>query len=141
MTDKRYLVTGGAGFIGSHLTEHLLGQGAAVRVFDDFSSGSRKNLAGLQGDLEIVEGSVTRPADVERAVEGTDGVFHLAAVPSVVRSVEAPLEAHEQNVTGALNVLDAARPRGLRVVYAGSSSAYGDDPSPAKHEGLQRHPR
>ncbi len=140
MSGKRYLVTGGAGFIGSHLTEHLLQHGDAVTVLDNYSSGSPSNLEGFEGDLRIVEGSVTDPAAVRGAIEGVDGVFHLAAVPSVVRSVEAPLESHEQNVTGALHVLDAAREVGARVVYAGSSSAYGDDQTEAKHENLREDP-
>ncbi|MEM7201844.1 MAG: NAD-dependent epimerase/dehydratase family protein [Planctomycetota bacterium] len=137
---KHYLVTGGAGFIGSHLTAHLLEQGHTVTVLDNFSTGQRQNLEGLSGDLRVVEGSVTTAADVTRAAAGVAGIFHLAAVPSVVRSIEAPLESHEQNVTGTLNVLEAARQTGSKVVYAGSSSAYGDDQSEAKHEELREDP-
>ena len=139
---KRYLVTGGAGFIGSHVTQHLLGRGAAVTVLDNFSSGKRSNLEDLGGDgeLSVVDGSVTEPDDLARAMEGVDGVFHLAAVPSVVRSVEAPVESHEQNATGTLLVLDAARQRGARVVYAGSSSAYGDVDVQTQHEALRENP-
>lgn len=140
MTAKRYLVTGGAGFIGSHITEHLLGRGHAVTVLDNFSSGLTSNLEGFVGELKVVEGSITEPADVERAMDGVDGVFHLAAVPSVVRSVEAPVESHDQNATGTLRVLDAARKRGVRVVYAGSSSAYGDVDAEKQHEGLREDP-
>ncbi len=136
MSNPRYLVTGGAGFIGSHLTEHLLARGCAVTVLDNFSSGKRENLAGLRGDLRVVEGSVADAADVARAVEGASGIFHLAAIPSVVRSVEAPLESHEHNMTGTVQVLEAARRGKLKVVYASTSAAYGDDPTPAKHEAL-----
>lgn len=136
----RYTVTGGAGFIGSHLTELLLSKGYGVTVLDNFSSGSHANLEGFEGDLRIVEGSIVDPKAVDAATEGVDGVFHLAAVPSVVRSIEAPLESHEQNVTGALQVLDGARKKGLRVVYAGSSSAYGDNEAPAKSEDLRENP-
>jgi UDP-glucose 4-epimerase len=140
MTQKRYLVTGGAGFIGSHLTEHLLAEGHAVTVLDNFSSGRHANLEGLRGDLRVVQGSVSDARDLDRAVQGVSGVFHLAAVPSVVRSLEAPLESHEHNVTGTLQVLEAARRNGLRVVYAGSSSAYGDAAEHEKHEELREDP-
>ncbi len=141
MPDPRFVVTGGAGFIGSHLTAHLLEHGYGVTVLDNFSSGHRDNLAGLQGDLVVVEGSVTSTDDVARAVKGASGVFHLAAIPSVVRSVEHPLESHEHNVTGTIHVLNAAREHGLKVVYAGSSSAYGDDETPAKHEEVRENPQ
>lgn len=141
MTQSRYLVTGGAGFIGSHLTEHLLETGAAVTVLDNFSSGTHANLDGLGPDLKVVEGSVTSPDDIARALDGVDGgVFHLAALPSVVRSVEEPAESHEHNATGTLLVLDAARHRELRVVYAGSSSAYGEVDVAAQHELLREDP-
>ena len=141
MTDQRYLVTGGAGFIGSHLTGHLLSQGHPVTVLDNFSSGTHDNLSGFEGDLRIVEGSITSADDVAKAMEGVRGVFHLAAVPSVVRSVEAPVESHEHNVTGTVQVLDAARQKGVRVVYAGSSSAYGDADADLKSEDLREDPK
>ena len=145
---KRYLVTGGAGFIGSHMTEHMLGLGRSVTVLDNFSTGKRDNLdqalAAVGGDaasrLEVVEGCITNPEDVARACEGVSGIVHLAALPSVVRSVEAPVESHHHNVTGAVHVLDAARQRGLKVVYAGSSSAYGDQDTDFKHEDLREDP-
>ena len=141
MSRRRYLVTGGAGFIGSHLSEHLLEHGGDVTVLDNFSSGTAANLEGLPSGLKVVEGSVTNPDDIAAAMEGVDGgVFHLAALPSVVRSVEAPAESHEQNATGTLHVLDAARHRGLRVVYAGSSSAYGEVEVDAQHEQLREDP-
>src|SRR5436190_19462291 len=122
--DELALVTGGAGFIGSHLVATLLARGQRVRVFDDFSTGLRSNLAQL--NPEIVEGSLTDPAAVARAVEGASVVYHLGALASVARSVETPLVSHAACATGTLNVLDAARKAGVRrVVYAASSSAYG----------------
>lgn len=137
----RYLVTGGAGFIGSHVAHAFLAAGHDVVVLDNFLSGKRENLEGLEGPLEIVEGSICVPADVERAMQGCAGVVHLAAVPSVARSVEAPVESHEANVTGTVIVLDVARRLGAKVVYAGSSSAYGDqDEVEAKHEELRESP-
>ncbi|HEY2784666.1 MAG TPA: NAD-dependent epimerase/dehydratase family protein [Fimbriiglobus sp.] len=120
------LVTGGAGFIGSHLIDELVGRGFSVRAFDDFSTGLRSNLDHLAGKVEIVEGTLTDPAAVDRAVKGSQLVFHLGALASVTRSVEAPLVSHAACATGTLHVLDAARRLGVRrVVYAASSSAYG----------------
>jgi UDP-glucose 4-epimerase len=122
--DGLALVTGGAGFIGSHLVEALLTRGQRVRVLDDFSTGLRSNLAHLKP--EIVEGSFTDPDTVAKAVAGAAVVYHLGALASVARSVEAPLVSHAACATGTLNVLDAARKAGVRrVVYAASSSAYG----------------
>src|SRR5260370_15539691 len=119
------LVTGGAGFIGSHLVDALVTQGQRVRVLDDFSTGLRENLA-QHRNLDIVEGSLTDPAAVAKAAAGTQLVYHLGALASVARSVEAPLISHAACATGTLNVLDAARKAGVRpVVYAASSSAYG----------------
>jgi UDP-glucose 4-epimerase len=118
------LVTGGAGFIGSHLVEDLIRSGQAVRVFDDFSTGLRTNLAHLKA--EIVEGTLTDPAAVAKAVHGAGVVYHLGALASVARSVENPLATHAACATGTLNLLEAARKHGVRrVVYAASSSAYG----------------
>src|SRR5262245_59875197 len=118
------LVTGGAGFIGSHLAEALLARGQRVRVLDDFSTGLRSNLAHLKP--EIAEGSLTDAAAVTKAVAGANVVYHLGALASVARSVETPLVSHAACATGTLNVLDAARKAGVRrVVYAASSSAYG----------------
>src|SRR5260221_7140300 len=120
------LVTGGAGFIGSHLTETLIANGQRLRVLDDFSTGLRSNLAHLKPQPEIVEGSLTDPAIVARATQGVSVVYHLGALASVARSVENPLGSHDACATGTLNVLDGARKAGVpRVVYAASSSAYG----------------
>lgn len=120
------LVTGGAGFIGSHLVESLIAQGRRVRVLDDFSTGLRGNLAHLKPAPELVEGDVADAVAVQRAAQGVSIIFHLAALASVQRSVEAPADTHRVCATGTLHVLDAARRTGVRrVVYAASSSAYG----------------
>ena len=125
MTDLA-LVTGGAGFIGSHLVDALVRRGQPVRVLDDFSTGLRDNLAHHGTKIEIVDGSITDPATVEKAVRGAKTVYHLGALASVARSVEAPLVSHAACATGTLAVLDGARKAGVkRVVYAASSSAYG----------------
>jgi UDP-glucose 4-epimerase len=124
---QQCLVTGGAGFIGSHLVEGLLARGHQVRVLDDLSTGNRANLQNVRDRVELIEGSVTDPAAVARAVQGREVVYHLAALPSVVRSVEEPVLSHEICATGTVRVLDAARRSGVRrLVYAASSSAYGD---------------
>jgi len=124
--DELSLVTGGAGFIGSHLVDALLKTGRPVRVFDDFSTGLRSNLAHLGDRVEILEGSLTDPAAVARAAQGAGVVYHLGALASVARSVETPAVSHAACATGTLNLLDAARRAGVRrVVYAASSSAYG----------------
>jgi UDP-glucose 4-epimerase len=121
-----FLVTGGAGFIGSHLVESLMARGCRVRVLDDFSTGLRGNLAHLKPAPEMVEGDVTDAAAVQRAAQGASVIFHLAALASVQRSIEAPADTHRICATGTLHVLDAARRAGVRrVVYAASSSAYG----------------
>jgi UDP-glucose 4-epimerase len=125
--DETYLVTGGAGFIGSHLVEALVHQGRCVRVLDDFSTGLRANLAHSDSSaVEIIDGDVADAAAVGRAVGGVGVAFHLAALASVQRSIEAPVDTHRVCAGGTLNVLDAARRVGVRrVVYAASSSAYG----------------
>jgi len=129
------LVTGGAGFIGSHLVEGLLQQGHRVRVLDDLSTGKRANLAHLGAKVELLQGSITDKDLVARAVQGVNWVFQLAALPSVQRSVEDPVPTHEVCATGTLNVLNASRQAGVqRVVYAASSSAYGDIPGALRSE-------
>jgi len=136
----RILVTGGAGFIGSHLVEHLVGEGHDVVVLDDFSTGKRENLASFRG-VEVVEGSVTDPATCARACRGVDYVLHQAALASVPRSLRDPVATHQANATGTLNVLLAARDAGVRrVVYAASSSAYGNTAELPKHEGMVPRP-
>lgn len=129
------LVTGGTGFIGSHLVDALLARGDHVRVFDNLSTGNRANLDQTNPRLEIVDGDLTDPQAVAQAVDGMDLVFHQAALSSVPRSVERPLDTNAACVTGTLHVLDAARRAGVRrLVYAASSSAYGDQPTSSKRE-------
>jgi len=124
--DELSLITGGAGFIGSHLAEDLVRCGRPVRVLDDFSTGLWSNLAHLDPTPELVEGSLTDPAVVAQAMHGVGVVYHLGALASVARSVENPPVSHAACATGTLNLLDAARRSGVRrVVYAASSSAYG----------------
>jgi UDP-glucose 4-epimerase len=132
-----YLVTGGAGFIGSHIVSALVARGDRVRVLDNLVTGHRKNLTPFDGKIEFIEGDLVNPRDVERAVAGVDVVFHEAALASVPRSVDAPLDTNAACVTGTVTLLDVARRSKVRrVVFAGSSSAYGDQPKPAKDEGL-----
>jgi nucleoside-diphosphate-sugar epimerase len=122
----QYLVTGGAGFIGSHLSEALVRRGVRVRVVDSLTTGKRENIAHLP-EVEFIHGDLADPAVAARAVAGVDCVLHQAAIPSVPRSVEDPVTSHRANVDATLNVLVAARDAGVRrVVYAASSSAYGN---------------
>jgi UDP-glucose 4-epimerase len=122
------LVTGGAGFIGGHLVEGLLGSGWRVRVLDDFSSGRESNLAAAGSAVEVVRGDIRDRDTLVRALRGVEVVFHQAAIPSVPRSVSEPVLTHEVNLTGTLGVLEAARHAGVRrVVYAASCAAYGDN--------------
>jgi UDP-glucose 4-epimerase len=135
----RALVTGGAGFIGSHLVTRLAADGHAVRVLDDFSSGKRENLAHLTGPHapEVIEADVRSVDAVARAVDGCEVVFHEAAIVSVPYSVEHPRETHDVNIAGTLNVLCAARDAGVRrVVFASSAAVYGDDPTLPKTEAM-----
>lgn len=137
----RYVVTGGAGFIGSHLVEHLVGQGREVVVLDDFSTGKRENIAPWLESIELVEGSITDPAVCARALAGADYVLHQAALPSVPRSIKDPVASHAVNATGTLNILIAARDAGVkRVVYAASSSAYGNTAELPKREDMVARP-
>jgi UDP-glucose 4-epimerase len=132
---NKCLVTGGAGFIGSHLVSRLLASGNGVRVLDDFSTGNLANLSSIRPNIELVTGSVTDPIKVRESVAGCNIIYHLAALPSVAKSVEDPLASHAICATGTLMVLDAARKAGVRrVVYAGSSSAYGDQPGALRRE-------
>ncbi len=131
-----YVVTGGAGFIGSHLVEALLEGGERVRVFDDFSTGRRENLEPFLGRIDLIEGDLRRLDDLRRAFDGAHYILHQAALSSVPRSVDDPLATNEVNVGGTLNVLQAARESGVRrVVNASSSSVYGDlDDFPLREE-------
>ena len=133
-----YLVTGGAGFIGSHIVERLRSRGDAVRIADDFSSGRREN---VPAGVDVVEGDLADPAVAKRAVAGCDFVIHQAAIPSVPRSVNDPVRSNRANVDGTLNVLIAARDAGAkRVVFAGSSSVYGDAAVLPKREDMRPAP-
>jgi UDP-N-acetylglucosamine/UDP-N-acetyl-alpha-D-glucosaminouronate 4-epimerase len=135
-----YLVTGGAGFIGSHLAEELLRRGHRVRIVDSLITGKRRNLDRLT-DAEFVEGDLADLSVAARAVEGIEYVLHQAAIPSVPRSVTDPITSNRANITSTLNVLVAARDAGVRrVVYAGSSSAYGNTPTLPKREDMPTNP-
>jgi nucleoside-diphosphate-sugar epimerase len=137
---RLFLVTGGAGFIGSNIVEALSKRGDRVRVFDNFVTGRRENLAAI-GAVDLVEGDLRNPADVARAVDGVEGVFHEAALRSVPRSVDDPTSSNDVNITGTLNLLMACREAKVRrVVYASSSSVYGDDPALPKVETLPTNP-
>ena len=132
-----YLVTGGAGFIGSHLVDELLRRGHRVRVLDNFATGRRENLIGVADNIELVEGDVQSYERVHNAARGVDYVIHEAALPSVPRSIQDPLTTHQVNTTGTLNVLLAARDEGIRrVVIASSSSVYGANSQLPKREDM-----
>ena len=135
-----YLVTGGAGFIGSHLTEELVRRGHSVRVADSLITGKRSNLAHVTG-IEFLEGDLADLTFAQQAAAGVDYVLHQAAIPSVPRSVKDPIASNRANVDATLNVLVAARDAGVkRLVFAGSSSAYGNTPTLPKHEDMPTNP-
>jgi nucleoside-diphosphate-sugar epimerase len=135
-----YLVTGGAGFIGSHLSEELTRRGQRVRVVDSLITGKRQNLDHLPG-VEFMEGDLADATVAARAVQGIDYVLHQAAIPSVPRSVKDPVTSNRANIDASLNILVAARDAGVkRLVYAGSSSAYGDTPTLPKREDMPTNP-
>src|SRR5262247_2193956 len=135
------LVTGGAGFIGSHIATALSASGARVRILDDLSTGHRENLDEIGGDVEFIEGSVADEQLLAKAFENVELIFHEAAIPSVPRSVEAPRNTHVASVDGTFSLLLAAKEAGVRrVVYAASSSAYGDTPTLPKSEQMAPDP-
>ena len=135
------LVTGGAGFIGSHIASALLASGARVRVLDDLSTGHLENIDEIGSAVEFIEGSVADPIALDRAMDGVELVFHEAAIPSVPRSVENPLQTHVASVDGTFSLLLAARDKKVRrVIYAASSSAYGDQPTLPKVEDMSPDP-
>jgi UDP-glucose 4-epimerase len=141
MQRAKYLVTGGAGFIGSHIAEELLNRGEAVRVFDNLATGKETNLAVLKGRAECIHGDLRNFAEVKAAVAGVEVVFHQGALASVPRSIADPVTSLETNINGTQNVLIAARDAGVRrVVYASSSSVYGDAPTLPKHEDMPTNP-
>jgi len=138
---RRVLVTGGAGFIGSHLVEALLAEGWAVRVLDNLSTGRRENLAAVEGRYEWMEGDIRDPATVARAVEGVDAILHEAAMVSVPLSVERPAECHAINLVGTLHLLEAARMAGVRrLIMASTAAAYGNNPELPKRETMPPEP-
>jgi nucleoside-diphosphate-sugar epimerase len=138
---ERYLITGGAGFIGSALVRELLRRGAAVRIVDNFITGRRENLKEVQDRIEVLEGDIRDLQWLRGATQGVDYVLHQAALPSVPRSIEDPVLSNSINIDGTLNVLVAARDaRVKRLVYAASSSAYGDTPTLPKHEAMPPQP-
>jgi nucleoside-diphosphate-sugar epimerase len=126
---SKVLITGGAGFIGSNLADGLIREGAKVTILDNFLTGFQENLDEIDGDFDLIVGDITDPAIVKKAVEGCEVIFHEAALPSVPRSVDDPIETHRICVDGTMNLLMAARDAKVRrFVYAASSSAYGDQP-------------
>ena len=138
---KRILVSGGAGFIGSHLVEALLERGHKVRVLDNFSTGRRNNLRGVRNDIEILAGDCADPKTAAKAMKGIEVVYHEAAVPSVALSVAEPFASHHANATATMAMLVAARDQGVeRFMYAGSSSVYGDRKEKFKVETLPARP-
>ena len=138
---KQYLVTGGAGFIGSHVVKTLVGRGERVRVLDNFFTGKRENLDTVLSAVELIEGDVRDSALCQEAMAGVEAVIHLAALHEVVRSVECPMETHEVNVTGTLNLLMAARGAGVKkFVFASSSAVYGENPVIPRNESMPPSP-
>jgi len=136
-----YVVTGGGGFIGSHIVEELLRRRQTVRVIDNFSTGNRANLEAFRNSAEIIEADIAKAKNLSEMIEGADYVIHQAAIPSVPKSIVNPVESHESNVNGTLNLLVACREAGVkRMVYASSSALYGDSPTLPKHEGMMPNP-
>ena len=141
MKTETFLVTGGAGFIGSNIADELIRQGGKVKILDNFITGFQENLDEINGDFEFIKGDLNDDEILKKAVEGVDVVFHEAALPSVPRSVENPLETHEACVNGTLNLLLAAKEAKVRrIIYAASSSAYGDQPILPKIETMNPEP-
>jgi UDP-N-acetylglucosamine/UDP-N-acetyl-alpha-D-glucosaminouronate 4-epimerase len=137
-----YVVTGGAGFIGSHIVEELVRRGETTKVIDDFSSGKRENLAGFKDHVDIIEADIANARDLTELLRGADYVIHHAAIPSVPKSVLDPLKTHHANVNATLNLLIACRDARIqRVVYASSSALYGDSPELPKQESMLPNPQ
>ena len=136
-----YLITGGAGFIGSHIVQRLVHGGARGRVVDNLCTGKIERLDGVRGKIDFVEADLAEPAVCDRVVDGATYVLHQAAIPSVQRSIRDPLASHRANVTATLNLLESCRKNGIRrVVYAASSSAYGNTVVLPKQEGMPANP-
>src|SRR6266581_399613 len=136
-----YIVTGGGGFIGSHIVEELLRRKETVKVIDNFSTGKRANVEPFKDDAEIIEADLAEVNNLAQLLRGADYVIHQAAIPSVPKSIIDPIKSHQANVNGTLRLLVACREAGVkRVVYASSSSLYGDSPTLPKHEGMPPNP-
>jgi nucleoside-diphosphate-sugar epimerase len=136
-----YVVTGGGGFIGSHIVENLVRQRNTVKVIDNFSTGKRENVDPFKNDFEIIEADLAETKNLAQFLKGADYVIHQAAIPSVPKSIIDPLKSHNANVNGTLNLLLACRDAGVkRFVYASSSSLYGDSPTLPKHESMMPNP-
>jgi len=136
-----YVVTGGGGFIGSHIVEELLRRNETVRVIDNFSTGKWENVEPFEGGAEIIEADIAEGKKLLRFLKGADFVIHQAAIPSVPKSILDPVKSHHANVNGTLQLLNASREANVRrVVYASSSSVYGDSPTLPKHEGMMPNP-
>ncbi len=141
MKTETFLVTGGAGFIGSNIADELIRQGGKVKILDNFVTGFQENLDEIKGDFDFIKGDLNDGETLKKAVENVEIIFHEAALPSVPRSVENPLETHEACVSGTLNLLLAAKEANVRrVIYAASSSAYGDQPTLPKIETMNPEP-
>ncbi|MDL5051033.1 NAD-dependent epimerase/dehydratase family protein [Oscillatoria amoena NRMC-F 0135] len=137
-----YLVTGGAGFIGSHIAASLVAQGFQVTVLDNLITGHESNLSGVREQIRFIKASISDPAALDEALSGVDGVFHQAAIPSVPRSIKQPLETQQSGEIGTLLLLTKAVEKNVRrIVYAGSSSVYGDTPTLPKVESMRPNPR
>jgi len=137
----RYVVTGGAGFIGSHIVEELLRRNETVTVIDNFSTGKRENVRPFEGAADVIDADISQAKNLAQILKGAEYVIHQAAIPSVPKSIIDPVKSHEANVNGTLQLLMACREAGVkRVVYASSSSLYGDSPTLPKHEGMMPNP-
>ena len=136
-----YLITGGAGFIGSNIAHKLLAMGKRVRILDNFSSGKEENLAAIKKEIELIRGDIRNTDTVQRAVEDIDYVFHQAALASVQASIDNPLASHDINLTGTLNMLEYSRRAGVKkFMMASSAAVYGDSPELPKREDMPPQP-
>ncbi len=141
MSFSKFLVTGGAGFIGSNITRKLLELGHAVKIIDNFATGKRSNIDDIKDNIELIEGDIRSYHTIMKAVEGVDYILHQAALPSVPRSINDPITSNEVNVLGTLNILEAAKERNVkRLIFASSSSVYGDNPKLPKIEDMMINP-
>jgi len=139
--NTKVLVTGGAGFIGSHIVERLVREGYGVRVFDNFSTGTEKNLKSVKDKIEIFEGDIRNKEDILKAVEGVDNIFHEAALVSVPDSIKNPHKCWKTNITGTIHLLNAANKSNVKkIIFASSAAIYGNDPKIPKRESMKAYP-